>query len=136
VNVALDAGADPAGVRVLTEDQRTLPFTIEGRTLRFFSGAPGTVRVLMGDRELVYSLTLPDVGEAVWRPPAGVRRGIPRASAQAIAATDAWPWLALAGGLGLLTDWLLFGRSRARGYRAARDSGRGSRQPPSWRKAS
>jgi hypothetical protein len=25
---------------------------------------------------------------------------------------DLWPWLALLGGLGLLVDWLLFGRSR------------------------
>jgi hypothetical protein len=23
-----------------------------------------------------------------------------------------WPWLAVLGGLGLLLDWLLFGRSR------------------------
>jgi hypothetical protein len=136
VSVALDPGADPASVRVLTEDQHTLPFTVEGNTLRFFSGAPGTVQVLMGDREMVYSLTLPDVGEAIWRPPAGVRRGIPRAAAQAIAATDAWPWLALLGGLGLLTDWLLFGRSRARGYRLAGEARGGSQQPRSWRKAS
>jgi VWA domain-containing protein/aerotolerance regulator-like protein len=136
VNVALDPGADPGSVRVLTEDQHALPFTIEGNTLRFFSGAPGTVQVLMGDREMVYSLTLPDVGEAVWRAPSGVRRGIPRAAAQAIAATDAWPWLALLGGLGLLTDWLLFGRSRARGYRLAGDARGGSQQPGSWRKAS
>ncbi len=30
VNVALDKGTDPASVRVLTENQRPLPFTIEG----------------------------------------------------------------------------------------------------------
>ena len=59
-------------------ENRSLPFTIDGDNLRFFSGAPGTVRVQMGDRETVYSLTLPDVGEAVWRVPASVHKGVPR----------------------------------------------------------
>ena len=26
--------------------------------------------------------------------------------------TDLWPWLALAGGLGLLAEWVLYGRFR------------------------
>ena len=88
--------------------------------LRFFSGAPGTVRVQMGDRETVYSLALPDVGEAAWRVPAGVRKGVPRAVAAEAAPRNLWPWLALLGGLGLLADWLLYGRSRAFRLRAAR----------------
>ncbi len=61
VNVAVDKGANPSAIRVIDEDQRPLPFTVEGNNLQFFSGAPGTVRVQMGDREMVYSLTLPDV---------------------------------------------------------------------------
>jgi len=118
VNVPLEKTDDLSSIRVLGENQRPLPFTTEAATtgpgvLRFFSGAPGTVRVLMKDREMVYSLTLPDVAEAVWRVPASVRRGIPRMSAQSVAATELWPWLAVLGGLGLLLDWLLFGRSRA-----------------------
>ena len=118
-HVALDKGTDPASVRVLTEDQRPLPFTMDGNELRFFAGAPGTVRVLTGDRETVYSLTLPDVGDAAWKPPQSVRRGIPRASETGAAAIDIWPWLAVLGGLGLLVDWLLFGRSRAFRLRAS-----------------
>ncbi len=55
VNVAMDKGADPASVRVIAENQRPIPFTIDGNALRFFAGAPGTVRVLTGDRETVYS---------------------------------------------------------------------------------
>ena len=133
VNVAIEKGTDPASVRVITEDQRPLPFTIEGDSLRFFAGAPGTVRVLTGDRETVYSLTLPDVGDVVWRPPSSVRRGIPRASAANIAPTDLWPWLAALGGLGLLIDWLLYGRSRAFRLRAAKFA---ARVPFPWRKAS
>jgi hypothetical protein len=66
----------------------------------------------MGDRELVYSLTLPDVAEATWKPPANVRRGIPRAALDGALQTDLWPWLAVLGGIGLLLDWLMFGRSR------------------------
>jgi hypothetical protein len=112
VNIAVDKNTDPATVRILDENQRPLPFTVDQGNLRFFSGAPGTVSVLMGDRELVYSLTLPDVAEAMWKPPANVRRGIPRAALDGALQTDLWPWLAVLGGLGLLLDWLMFGRSR------------------------
>jgi len=133
VNVSLDKGIDPASVRVLTEDQKPLPFTIEGNALRFFAGAPGTVRVLTGDRETVYSLTLPDVGDTAWKPPQNVRRGIPRASEAGTSATDFWPWLAVLGGLGLFIDWLLYGRSRAFRLRASQIV---SKTPFAWRKAS
>ncbi len=120
VNVPIDKGTDPSSVRVLTEDQKPLPFAIEGNLLRFFAGAPGSVRVLTGDRERVYSLTLPDVGDSLWKPPQNVRKGIPRASETASTATDLWPWLAVLGGIGLLADWLLFGRSRAFRLRASK----------------
>ena len=123
-------------MKVVADDQNTqraLPFTIEGTELRFFDGAPGTVRVLTGDRETVYSLTLPDLGDAVWRPPQSVRKGIPRGSVTEASVTDFWPWLALLGGLGLLIDWLLFGRSRAFRIRAANVA---ARMQTVWRKAS
>jgi hypothetical protein len=131
VNVAVEKDTAPASVRVVTEDNVPLPFTIDNNVLRFFSGAPGTVRVLTGDRELVYSLTLPDVGEAAWRIPQGIRRGVPRVAGRVVSATDLWPWLAVLGGLGLLTDWLLFGRSRVFRLRAARMA-----PAMGWRKAS
>jgi hypothetical protein len=120
VTVAVEKGTDPAGVRVMTEDGKPLPFTIEDNALRFFSGAPGTVRVLTGSREVVYSLTLPDVGESLWKPPAAVRRGIPRAMGDSVSTTDIWPWFAVLGACGLLLDWLLFGRSRAYRLRAVK----------------
>ncbi len=119
VRVPVEKGTDPASVRVLDQNQRPLPFTIQDDTLQFFSGAPGNVSVLMGPRETVYSLTLPDVAEAVWTPPASVRRGVPRASLEGSATRDLWPWLALLGGLGLLVDWLLYGRSRVFRLRAS-----------------
>ncbi len=134
VSVAMDKGTDPASVRVLTENQKPLPFSIDGNALRFFAGAPGTVRVLTGDRETVFSLTLPDVGDTAWRPPQSVRRGIPRASAAGAVPTDWWPWLAVLGGLGLLIDWLLYGRSRAFRLRASKMAVKA--QWAAWRKAS
>ena len=110
VNVTLDKGVNPASVKVLGDDQRPLPFTIEGNRLQFFAGAAGNVRVVTGDRETVYSLTLPDVGDVAWRPPADVARGVRRGLVESSSAPNPWPWLALAGGLGLLADWLLYGR--------------------------
>ncbi|HXP84991.1 MAG TPA: VWA domain-containing protein [Bryobacteraceae bacterium] len=140
VTVPLEKDVQAANVRVLDEKQRPLPFTIDNGTLRFFSGAPGAVRVEMGDREMVYSLTLPDVAETVWQIPAGVRRGVPRAAPVSAAATDVWPWLAVLGGLGLLADWLLFGRSRAFRMRASRMvtplASRMAARVSMWRKAS
>jgi hypothetical protein len=131
VTTAIDQGVDSASVQVLDQGYRALPFTLEGGALRFFAGSPGTVRVQMEDRELVYALNLPDVGESVWRTPAGVKRGVPRTTAQAALPADVWHWLALAGGLGLLVDWILFGRSRA-----IRMRGRQIALPLAWRKAS
>src|SRR5579862_1435300 len=136
VNVPVDKNIDAAAVKVLDEQNRPLPFSVDGDVLRFFSGAPGTVRVQMADRELVYSLTLPDVAEATWKVPAGVRKGIPRAAAAEAVPTDLWPWLAILGGFGLLADWLLYGRSRAFRLRAAKMVAPLSSKVAAWRKAS
>jgi hypothetical protein len=135
VNVALESGVDPNNVKVLDGNQRPLPFTIEDRNLRFFAGAPGTVRVITGERETVYSLSLPDVGEMPWQAPAGVARGIPRTSTASAAPTTWWPWLALLGGIGLLIDWLLYGRSRIVRLNPRRASAGIAEKLP-WRKAS
>ena len=112
VKLLLDQDTAPANVKVVTEDGTALPFVLRDRAVHFFSGAPGVVRVLAGDREYVNSLTLPEVGDIQWTPPADVRRGIPRTPPLERAASDLWPWLALAGGLGLLAEWLLFARFR------------------------
>jgi hypothetical protein len=140
VNVAVDNDAKPENIRVLDEQNRSLPFTLDinnaANKLRFFSGAPGTVRVQMGDREMVYSLSLPDVGEAVWRVPASVHKGVPRAVVADAAPRDLWPWLALLGGIGLLADWLLYGRSRAFRLRASGAIAPQWKKMTQWRKAS
>ncbi len=135
VSVALDAEPDPAAVHVADGDGRPLPFTLDGKTLRFFSGAPGIVRVTAGDRELVYSLTLPAPGDALWRP-ARARRGLPAESAPNAPIRDIWQTLALLGGAAFLADWLLF-RAGGSGRRFARPaSGAVPAKRPAWRRAS
>jgi hypothetical protein len=112
VQLILDRDVRLDEVSVTGDGGAPLPFTLDGHTLHFFSGAPGTVRVLAGDREYVYSLSLPQLWDATWTPPAGARRGVPRFPVVADAAGDLWPWLAAAGGALLLAEWLLFGRFR------------------------
>jgi uncharacterized protein YegL len=110
VKLQLDPGAAPADVQVIAEDGSPVPFTWHEGALNFFAGRPGGVRVLAGDREYLYSLTLPQLGEGRWEPPAGVRRELPSWPPVVDGARDLWPWLAIAGGLGLLVEWLLYGR--------------------------
>lgn len=130
LDVELESEADPSTIRVLTEDARPLPFTVEGRTLRFFAGAPGIVRVLTGDRELVYSLTLPQAGDVVWKP-SNAKHGLPGRAPTEPASRDIWQWLAVLGGLGLVADWILYGRKQG-GAAAPTHTARGVL----WRKAS
>jgi len=130
VDVELEAEADPSTVRVMTEEGKILPFTTEGQSLRFFAGSPGIVRVLTGDRELVYSLTLPQPGDVIWTPVKAKHGLTPRAPLEA-AATDIWQWLAILGGLCLLADWIFFGRMQKGAAAAAHTIRRAI-----WRKAS
>lgn len=128
VDVELESETDPNSIRVQTEDGKPLPFTVQGKALRFFTASPGVVRVLTGDRELVYSLTLPQPGDTAWKP-SNVKVGLPPPMPLGPTSRDLWQWLALAGAIGLLADWILFGRmSRTRAATGV--------APESWRKAS
>jgi hypothetical protein len=130
VDVELESETDPSSIRVITEEGKTVPFTVQGRALRFFAGTSGIVRVLTGDRELVYSLTLPQPGDVVWKP-TNVKRGLPGRGPSEPSSRDIWQWLALLGGLGLLLDWMLYGRMQKRFVPAAQAVRR-----VLWRKAS
>jgi len=129
VDVELESETDPAGIRVASEDGKPVPFTVAGRKLRFFAGDPGIVRVLTGGRERVYSMTLPQPGDVVWKP-TNVKRGLPGRVPAEPGSRDIWQWLAIAGALGLAADWMLYGRKRGRvpAPAVARDA--------TWRKAS
>lgn len=113
VTAELESGTRTENVRVVGENGMPVPHTLQERSLRFFAANPGTVRILTGDSELVYSLSLPQVAEGRWHPPAQAKRGLPRAGEAEPAYMELWPWLALSGGLVLLAEWLLFGRYRA-----------------------
>ncbi|MBI3682221.1 MAG: VWA domain-containing protein [Acidobacteria bacterium] len=111
VTVPLEADYDPASVRVVADEKLNLPFTIRNRTLRFFCGAPGIVRVVLGDRQMVYSLNLPEIAAARWTPPKSVRTGLAGVGGVEDSARDIWQWLALLGALMLALEWTLFARS-------------------------
>jgi hypothetical protein len=134
VSTPIDADHDASKVSVVADGKTPLPFAIRNGALRFFSGSPALVRVDMGSRELVYALSLPEVGETKWEPPKSVRTGLAGVGGAGAAARDIWQWLAVAGALLLIIEWLLFGRAipqpvSTAGLRAAH------REPPQ-RKAS
>ena len=115
VKLVMEQETTASDVKVTGDDGSAVPFTLRDRTLNFFSGTPGGVRVVAGDREYLYSLTLPELGDSKWQPPAEAHQGIPRFQQILDSSSDLWPWLAIAGGLGLLAEWLLYGRFR-RGF--------------------
>lgn len=112
VKLALDQDTRAADIKVTHADGSPLPFTLRERMLEFYSGAPGAVRVAAGDREYLYSLTLPQLWDSKWEPPTEIRHGVPRPATVRDAASELWPWLAIAGALGLLAEWLIYGRFR------------------------
>jgi hypothetical protein len=112
LRVTLDQDTPQDQVKVLAEDGSALPFTLHDRSIDFFSGTPGAVRVVAGDREYMYSLTLPQLWDTKWEPPADAGKGIPRFAASLDGSSDIWPFLAILGGLGLALEWFLYGRFR------------------------
>lgn len=116
VKLMMDQNTPEKEVHVTSEDGSPLPFTLRDRTLNFFSGTPGGVRVVAGDREYIYSLTLPQLGDSKWEPPAGTPTAIPHFSQVSEASRDIWPLLALAGAAGLLIEWIFFGSFRRKAF--------------------
>jgi hypothetical protein len=110
VKMPLDRDVKAADLRVQDAEGKPVPFAVRDQSLTFFAGTPGTVRVLAGDRESVYSLTLPQMWAGRWEPPAGIRRGIPRPNLLSGDYTELWQWLAILGAAGLLAEWILYGR--------------------------
>jgi hypothetical protein len=110
VTLPLDGDADPKQTKVLL-DTTELPFTVQHDTLRFYAGAPGIVRVMSGGREQVFSLSLPEVADKSWTPPANVKTGVPGVFERALS-QDLWQILAILGALGLAAEWWFYGRRR------------------------
>lgn len=117
--ITLDANERATQVHVIDERGFAVPFTLRNETLQLFAGHPSIVRVLSGDRERVLSLTLPDIAQLEWKPPANTAIGLPTPRSLVATSTDLWRWCAILGGLGLLGEWLLFGRGRLANWRRA-----------------
>jgi hypothetical protein len=112
VKLLMDQDTPAKDVRVTAQDGSAVPFTVRDRTLDFFAGNPGPVRVAAADREYIYSLTLPQIGDTRWEPPADALKTLPHFALTLETATELWRWLAIAGGAGLLAEWILFGHFR------------------------
>jgi hypothetical protein len=97
ISVEMDETPDPQAVRVLDEQGAALPFTVDGRTVRFFAPEPGTVRVGAGSLERVFSLSLPSLGESQWEAPATAGRGPGSPQPSTPLPKEMWRWLAIAG---------------------------------------
>ncbi len=110
VNAELAADTAPDSIRVVRQDGQPLPFSLTGRSLHFFSGTPGIVRVIAGNHESVYSLSLPGMWTRKWDPPANVRRGLPAYRETLDNPRDLWQMLAILGAAVFVLEWLLFGR--------------------------
>lgn len=124
VELALGEGADPASVRVVSETGANLPATLQGDRLRFYSGAPGVVRVFAGDREVVYSMNLPEVATRSWDPPASAQTGLPAPRLYPAPFRELWMPLAALAALLMAFEWLRYGRTRGRaGAPAAASTG-------------
>jgi uncharacterized membrane protein len=108
---------DPGRIRVIDAAGRDMPFTLDGRTLRFFSAEPTIVRVIAPSAERVFSLSLPALAAARWTPPASVVRGLGPKVAGAGAPRELWQWFALLGVFFFGLEWWLFGR---RGHTSSR----------------
>jgi von Willebrand factor type A domain/Aerotolerance regulator N-terminal len=121
IKLITDENTPENEVKVTGADGAPLPFTLHDRTLNFFSGAPGTVHVDAGDHEYLYSLTIPQLWDTRWEPPATALKGMPRFKISAATTVDPWPWLALAGALCLIAEWILYGRFRRGGLRRTLD---------------
>ncbi len=112
--------ANPDAVQVITDAGLNLPFNIRDGKIQFFTGSAARVSVISANVERVYSLTLPEMWDERWTPPAGVLRGIPAWNDALRRGTDLWPWLAGLGAAILLIEYLLYGREMSALLRVVR----------------
>jgi hypothetical protein len=108
--VAMPFVSDKGEVRVLTDSGANLPFNVRDKAVEFFEGEPARVRVIAGNSERVYSLTLPEMWDVKWTPPANIRHGIPAWNDSLRRNHDWWPYLAALGALVLIGEWVVYGR--------------------------
>jgi hypothetical protein len=109
VSAPISGTIDRKSVQVLTDAGKVLPFNVRDRAVQFFVGESARVRVIAGNNERVFSLTLPEMWDAKWTPPSDVRKGIPAWTENLRRSHTLWPWLAIVGAALLFADWILYG---------------------------
>jgi hypothetical protein len=110
-SIPLDVGEAGGRIRVSDERGFSVPFTVRNGVLELYADHPSTLRIVTNQRERVLSLTLPEIPEITWKPPASASHGVPRTTLRR-SPVDFWKWLAVLGGLGLLSEWLFFARQQ------------------------
>jgi hypothetical protein len=105
-------------VEVKRADGSAAPFSVDHHTLHLFSGSRDNLRVITPGREQVFALTLPEMWDARWEPPAGVIRGLPHGASATSPPREVWPWLAVLGAACLIAEWILYARLRRARLRA------------------
>lgn len=111
-SIVLDPNESKQHFRLIDERGFTVPFTVRSGMLQLYVDKPSIVRIITPEAERVLSLTLPGIGNFHWTPPTSAPRTMPRVAWFGRQAVDLWKWLALFGGLGLLIEWLFFGKQR------------------------
>ena len=95
-------------LRVLDQRGAELPFTLDGRTLRFFAPSPATVRVLAPGAEMSYALTLPGLAADAWPAPPATARGLAERAASVPLPRELWRIFALLGLALIVLEWWLY----------------------------
>lgn len=108
ISVDLNEIASPDQIRVLDSEGASLPFTVDGRTVRFFTAAPSTVRVLAPNSELMFALSLPGLGSTSWEIPKDAARGLAPPAATTPLPKEMWQILAILGALLIALEWWLY----------------------------
>jgi len=120
--VAMPVSTNGGQIKVLTDNGTNLPFNVRDRSVQFFAGESERVRVISGNSERVYSLTLPELWDLKWTPPATIRRGIPSWTDSIKSNRDLWPFLAILGAALLLFEWIVYGRYAKRRLQVVKPS--------------
>ncbi len=108
VSVELPTATPAESIRVIDSRGTALPFTVDERTVRFFTADPTTVRVLTPSAEMVFTLSLPGLGATAWTPPAAAARGIGAPGASVPLPKDFWQFLALLSAALIAVEWWFF----------------------------
>jgi von Willebrand factor type A domain/Aerotolerance regulator N-terminal len=113
VTIPLEPGQGGDGVRVQDQQGKPVPFLATRKSVEVFVGHPQVLQLIAGDRQRTLSVVLPDVAQFAWTP-AHAANGLPGPARLTPRTIDLWRFLAVLGALGLLAEWLLFGRQRKR----------------------